>query len=67
MGGEKLLKILCKPVENFNQKLSNHHSRILETIYFHSFDVLMLILFIQLFVGGFIMIQDFNHTNNRGV
>ena len=51
MGGEKLLKILCKPVENFNQKLSNHHSRILETIYFHSFDVLMLILFIQLFCG----------------
>ena len=41
MGGEKLLKILCKPVENFNQKLSNHHSRTLETIYFHSFDVLM--------------------------
>ena len=41
MGGEKLLKILCKPVENFNQKLSNHYSRILETIYFHSFDVLM--------------------------
>ena len=43
MGGEKLLKILCKPVENFNQKLLNHHSRILETICFHSFDVLMLI------------------------
>ena len=32
-----------------NQKLSNHYSRILETIYFHSFDVLMLILYIQLF------------------
>ena len=32
-----------------NQKLSNHHSRILETIYFHSFDVLMLIFYIQLF------------------
>ena len=32
-----------------NQKLSNHYSRILETIYFHSFDVLMLIFYIQLF------------------
>ena len=50
-----------------NQRLSNLHLRILETIYFLSFDVLMLILFIQLFVGGLITIQDFNHTNNRRV
>ena len=27
----------------------------------------MLILFTQLFVGGLITIQDFNHTNNRRV
>ena len=32
-----------------NQKLANLHWRILQTIYFHSFDVLMLILYIRLF------------------
>ena len=32
-----------------NQKLANLHWRILQTIYFHSFEVLMMILYIRLF------------------